>query len=138
MLPEARAAKGGIGGFLVEKPAGLTENFGKYIETYLSETEPLDQNEKKAKAQLEGLLKPFGNFEIEEAFVGDDRITIKYPTGKKGEELELKINLSDVDAVSQIKNWLVNNKSFFEEAIKIQEPNILKALSGAGTTGELD
>ena len=59
MLPEGRAAKGGIGGFLVEKPAGLTENFGKYIETYLSETEPLDQDETKAKAQLEGLLKPY-------------------------------------------------------------------------------
>ena len=137
MLPEGRAAKGGIGGFLVEKPAGLTENFGKYIETYLSETEPLDQDETKAKAQLEGLLKPFGNFEIEEFGYGDN-VRITYPTGKKGEELQLEVNLSDVDAVSQIKNWLVNNKGFFEEAIKIQEPNILEALSGAGTTGELD
>lgn len=137
MLPEGRTAKGGVGGFLVEKPAGLTENFGNYIETYLTQTEPLDQDETKAKAQLEGLLKPFGNFEIEEFGFGDN-VRIKYPTGKKGEELELEVDLSDVNAVKQIKNWLVNNKTFFEEAIKIQEPNILEALSGAGTTGELD
>lgn len=138
MLPEGRTAKGGVGGFLIEQPAGLTENFGNYIENYLTTTEPLSQDENKAVSQLEGLLSPFGNFEIEEFFGGDDRVRITYPTGKKGEELQLEVNLSDADAVKQIKNWLVNNKTFFEEAIKIQEPNILRGLSGAGTTGELD
>ena len=130
-LPEGRTAKGGTGSFLVDKPMGLVEKFGNYIENYLTETLPLSKDEKEAKSQLEGLLKPFGNFEIEEAFIGDDRVKIIYPTGKTTAPLELEVNLSDADAVRQIKNFLVNNYNFFQEGVGIQESNINEALSGA-------
>lgn len=136
-LPEGRTAKGGTGSFLVDKPMGLTEKFGEYIETYLTETLPLSKDEEEAQSQLEGLLKPFGNFEIEQFGFGDN-IKITYPTGKTTAPLELEIDLDDADAVQQIKNFLVNNYSFFEEGVAIQESNINEALSGAGTTGELD
>ena len=136
-LPEGRTAKGGTGSFLVDKPMGLTEKFGNYIETYLTETLPLSKDEDEAKSQLEGLLKPFGNFEIEQFGFGDN-IKITYPTGKTTAPLELEVNLSDADAVRQIKNFLVNNYAFFKEGVAIQESNINEALSKAGTTGELD
>lgn len=136
-LPEGRTAKGGTGSFLVDKPMGLVEKFGNYIETYLTETLPLSKDEEEAQSQLEGLLKPFGNFEIEQFGFGDN-IKITYPTGKTTAPLELEIDLDDADAVQQIKNFLVNNYSFFEEGVAIQESNINEALSGAGTTGELD
>ena len=136
-LPEGRTAKGGTGSFLVNKPMGLTEKFGNYIETYLTETLPLSKDEEEAQSQLEGLLKPFGNFEIEQFGFGDN-ITITYPTGKTTAPLQLEVDLSDADAVRQIKNFLVNNYAFFKEGVAIQESNINEALSKAGTTGELD
>lgn len=129
-LPEGRTAKGGTGSFLVEKPMGLTEKFGNYIETYLTETLPLSKDEEEAQSQLEGLLKPFGNFEIEQFGFGDN-IKITYPTGKTTAPLELEVDLSDADAVQQIKNFLINNISFFEEGVAIQESNINESLSGA-------
>lgn len=129
-LPEGRTAKGGTGSFLVDKPMGLTEKFGEYIETYLTETLPLSKDEDEAKSQLEGLLKPFGNFEIDTATFGNE-LTITYPTGKTTAPLELEVDLDDADAVQQIKNFLINNISFFEEGVAIQESNINEALSGA-------
>ena len=129
-LPQGRTAKGGTGSFVVAKPTGLTEKFGNYIENYLTNTEPLSQSEEKAESQLEGLLKPFGNFEIEQAGFGDN-VTIKYPE----KDLEIEIDLSEADAVQQIKNFLINNIAAFQEGVKIQETNINEALSGAGTTG---
>jgi len=131
-LPQGRTAKGGTGSFVVAKPTGLTEKFGNYIENYLTNTEPLSQSEEKAQSQLEGLLKPFGNFEIEQFGLGDN-VEIRYPD----KDLSLKIDLSDPDAVQQIKNFLVNNIAAFQEGVKVQETNINESLSGAGT-GELD
>jgi len=136
-LPEGRTAKGGTGSFLVSKPKGLTEKFGTYIETYLTETLPLSKDEEDAQSQLEGLLKPFGNFEIEQFGLGDN-IRITYPTGKTTAPLQLEVDLDDADATQQIKNFLINNISFFGEGVAIQESNINEALSGARTTGELD
>ena len=131
-LPKDRTAKGGIGTFLIPEAVGLPERFGNYIETYLTTTEPLSKDEDDAKSQLEGLLKPFGNFEIDTDTFGNE-LTITYPTGKTTAPLELEVDLDDADAVQQIKNFLVNNLSFFEEGVAIQESNINEALSGAGT-----
>jgi hypothetical protein len=125
-LPTGRTAKGGIGTFLIPEAVGLPEKFGNYIETYLTETLPLSKDEEEAKSQLEGLLKPFGNFEIEEAYAGDDRVKITYPTGKTTAPLELKVDLSDADAVQQIKNFLINNIAFFQEGVEVQEKMIDK------------
>ena len=131
-LPKDRTGKGGIGTFLIPEAVGLPERFGNYIETYLTTTDPLSKDEEKAKSQLEGLLKPFGNFEIEEAYAGDDRVKITYPTGKTTAPLQVEVDLSDADAVRQIKNFLVNNLSFFQEGVAIQESNINEALSRVG------
>jgi hypothetical protein len=131
-LPQGRTAKGGTGSFIVAKPTGLTEKFGSYIENYLTNIEPLSQSEEKAQSQLEGLLKPFGNFEIEQ-FGAGDYVEIKYPD----KDLSLEVNLSEPDAVRQIKNFLVNNIAAYQEGVKVQETNINESLSGAGT-GELD
>ena len=125
-LPTGRTAKGGIGTFLIPEAVGLPEKFGNYIETYLTETLPLSKDEEEAKSQLEGLLKPFGNFEIEEAYACDYRVKITYPTGKTTAPLELKVDLSDADAVQQIKNFLINNIAFFQEGVEVQEKMIDK------------
>ncbi len=137
-LPKDRTVKGGIGTFLIPEAVGLPEKFGNYIETYLTETLPLSKDEEEAKSQLEGLLKPFGNFEIEEAYAGDDRVKITYPTGKTTAPLELKVDLSDADAVQQIKNFLVNNIAYFQEGVAVQEKMIDKGPTKTKVPGELD
>ena len=137
-MPKGRTAKGGIGTFLIPEAASLPQKFGNYIETYLTETLPLSKDEKEAKSQLEGLLEPFGNFEIEEAFIGDDRVKITYPTGKTTSPLELEVNLSDANAVQQIKNFLINNIAYFQEGVAVQEKMIDEGPSKTKVPGELD
>lgn len=122
-LPTGRTAKGGIGTFLIPEATGLTEKFGTYIETYLTETLPLSKDEDEAQSQLEGLLKPFGNFEIVTDTFGNE-LTITYPTGKGKENIELFIDLDDADAVRQIKNFLVNNIEYFQRGVEVQEKMI--------------
>jgi len=136
-LPTGRTAKGGIGTFLIPEATGLTEKFGTYIETYLTETLPLSKDEDEAQSQLEGLLKPFGNFEIVTDTFGNE-LTIKYPTGKGKEDIELFIDLDDADAVSQIKNFLVNNIEYFQRGVEVQEKMIDEGPSKTKVPGELD
>ena len=136
-LPTGRTAKGGIGTFLIPEAASLPQKFSNYVETYLTTTEPLSKDETEAASQLEGLLKPFGNFEIEEFGYGDN-ITIKYPTGKKTAPLELDVDLSDSNAVKKIVNFLVNNIAYFQEGVAVQEKMIDEGPSKTKVPGELD
>lgn len=136
-LPTGRTAKGGIGTFLIPEAASLPQKFSNYIETYLTTTEPLSKDETEAASQLEGLLKPFGNFEIDEFGFGDN-IKITYPTGKTTGPLELEVDLSGENAVKKIVNFLVNNIAYFQEGVAVQEKMIDEGPSKTKVPGELD
>tara|TARA_R110000851_G_scaffold326762_1_gene495721 strand:- start:42 stop:1091 length:1050 start_codon:yes stop_codon:yes gene_type:complete len=131
-LPTGRTAKGGIGTFLIPEATGLTQRFGNYVETYLTNFTPLSEKKDDAISQLEGLLKPFGNFEIVGDMFGNE-LTIKYPTGTKAGVIEAFIDLDDTDKVQQIKNFLINNIEYFQRGVEVQEKMINEGPSkGAG------
>ncbi len=133
-LPKERQEKGGIGVFNIPKQRTLTENFSDYITQYFTETIPLSKDEEEAESQVRAFLLPFGDFTIEQTAPGRDRLEISFGEGRN--KIQTTVDLSTEQALEELKSFLVNNLSFFQEGVRLQEDEMINKLAGSQGGGQ--
>jgi len=133
-LPKGRQEKGEKGVFNIPKQRTLTENFSDYITQYFTEIIPLSKDEEEAESQVRAFLLPFGDFTIEQTAPGRDRLEISFGEGRN--KIQTTVDLSTEQALEELKSFLVNNLSFFQEGVRLQEDEMINKLAGSQGGGQ--